>query len=58
MRVRRTMVTWFAFLPRPMRKLSGLMSLCKKPLVCTYSISVICDNQEANYISNRPLNRY
>ena len=36
-------ITTFAFLPRPMRKLSGLMSLCKNPLACTYSILVICN---------------
>lgn len=34
--------TCLDFLPIPIRKLSGLMSLCKKPLECMYSILEIC----------------
>ena len=32
------MFTWLARLPRPMRKLSGLMSRWMNDLECTYSI--------------------
>lgn len=40
--------TWFAFRPRPIRKLSGLMSLCKYPLECMNSILVICTDVYQN----------
>lgn len=35
-------LTWLAFLPRPMRKLSGLMSRWMKLRECTYSMRAIC----------------
>ena len=35
------MFTWFARLPRPIRKLSGLMSRWMKLLLCTYSMRLI-----------------
>ena len=34
--------TWFARLPSPIRKLSGLMSLWRKLFECTYSTLLIC----------------
>lgn len=43
-----TAITWVAFRPRPMRKLSGLMSLCKNPFECTYSILVIWNSIKSN----------
>jgi len=36
------MYTWFARLPRPIKKLSGLMSRWMKLFECTYSIRDIC----------------
>jgi hypothetical protein len=36
------LVTWVAFFPRPMRKLSGLISLCSNPFECKNSILVSC----------------
>ena len=35
--------TWFARLPKPMRKLSGLMSLCKNDLEWINSTRFICN---------------
>lgn len=34
--------TWLARLPRPIRKLSGLISRCRKYLECTNSTLLIC----------------
>lgn len=34
--------TWFALQPKPIRKLSGLISRWRNPLVCMYSTLVIC----------------
>ncbi len=44
--------TWLARLPRPIRKLSGLMSLWMKLFECTNSILDICSN-----FTNRILNQ-
>ncbi len=39
------MYTWFARLPRPIKKLSGLMSRWMKLFECTYSIRDIYEQQ-------------
>jgi hypothetical protein len=40
------MLTWFARLPKPIRKLSGLISRWMKLFVWTYSIRDICKHSE------------
>lgn len=40
--------TWFALRPKPMRKLSGLMSRWRKPLECIYSTRLICHRINAS----------
>lgn len=38
-----TLITWFAFLPSPISRFSGLMSRCRKPFEWIYCNPVICD---------------
>jgi len=40
-----------------MRKLSGLISLCKNPLECTYSILVICPEEEEKVVRVKYIRR-
>lgn len=42
--------TWFARLPKPMRKLSGLISRCKNDLEWTNSTRLICNEYHDYYI--------
>ena len=49
-------LAWLVFLPRPMRKLSGLISRCKKDFWWTYSTRLIYKNLKLKtliYIYNR-----